>query len=293
MIITHISGGLGNQMFQFAAGYSLARFKETRLMLDTSDYARVRMHDGFLLDRVFDIKADVAGPGDTISVLGLFGIPLAFRVFKKIRKGVLIGGYVRERQPFVYRPDFFETAPADCYLHGSWQSERYFAHEIEAIKTMYTFKPRAIPDEVKRLGEEAGRQNSVAIHVRRGDFANDPKLNRIYGTCGTDYYERAMACMRQRVDRPHFYLFSDEPTWVRQHFQLDGCTVVDAGMHYGSWNDMFLMSRCRHNITANSTFSWWGAWLNSNPHKIVVTPREWDLVGTDMPDLIPHSWVRV
>ena len=176
--------------------------------------------------------------------------------------------------PFVYEPTTYEPdlslleRRAACFI-GYWQSAAYFAALEPQIRSAFAFAPFA-----QHRSEEAAAQMaaapSVSLHIRRGDYLNH---DDVYGNiCTPAYYEQAIALIQKQVPQAHFFFFSDDPQWVREHFSLPNMTLVDWNTAQNGYDDMHLMSLCKHNIIANSSFSWWGAWLNANPQKIVVCP---------------------
>ena len=136
---------------------------------------------------------------------------------------------------------------------------------------------------------------SVSLHVRRADYIQNALTNKIHGTCDQDYYDRAIRYIAERVIDPHFFIFSDEPEWVKENLKIDfPMTVVDCNDASRNYEDLRLMSTCKHNIIANSSFSWWGAWLNPNPDKLVITPEQWfNDKKRNTKDLIPEQWVKM
>ena len=163
-------------------------------------------------------------------------------------------------------------------LNGYFQGERYFQDCEAIIRREFTV--------IKIPGVLEGE--SVAIHVRRGDYAHDPTTKAYHGLLGMEYYEKAIAYMIERVPGARFYLFSDDPAWIKKH--LPG-TVISCGM-MSDYEELCLMAQCKHQIIANSSFSWWGAWLNRNPQKIVVAPKQW-FKSKDDNDIVPKEWVRL
>lgn len=139
------------------------------------------------------------------------------------------------------------------------------------------------------------QENAVSVHMRRGDFVSNPKSNAVHGVCPPEYYRAAIRTMAGQVEKPCFYIFSDDIAWAKDQLKLDfPCQSVEHNTGAESYNDMRLMSRCRHHIIANSSFSWWGAWLSDYPSKIVIAPRQWFLNAPhDVSDLIPHGWIRM
>jgi hypothetical protein len=192
---------------------------------------------------------------------------------------------------FHYWPGF-EAVGFVAYLDGFWQSARYFATIEPEVRARFRF---ALPMDARssELAAQMAGCNSVSVHVRRGDFARDPTVQRVHGVDLSGYYPAAVAEILRRVPSPHFFVFSDEPEWAAQHLALPSeVTLVDHNRGAESCRDMQLMAACRHHIIANSTFSWWGAWLNPSPEKIVIAPRQWFRVATcDPKDLYCPGWI--
>jgi hypothetical protein len=200
---------------------------------------------------------------------------------------------VRERA-FTFQPKVLGQRPP-AYLDGYWQSEKYFGDVADVIRKDFTVKRAPSAANAAWL-DRIGATVSVSIHVRRGDYVTNADANKFHGTCGIDYYQRAVQMLSSRLGgRPEFFVFSDDPAWVRANLDLGShphhyVTNNDAQTNY---EDLRLMSSCRHHIIANSTFSWWGAWLNASPDKVVVAPRRWFRADEmDDRDLVPSGWVR-
>jgi hypothetical protein len=146
-----------------------------------------------------------------------------------------------------------------------------------------------------KIAEQISRVNSVSLHVRRGDYVANLKVAAIHGLCSKEYYASAIKFISKKVERPHFFVFSDDINWVENNFKINyPCTYINQNFSNESYNDLRLMSLCQHNIIANSSFSWWGAWLNCNSEKIVIAPKKW-FANSDKrcDDLIPEKWVRL
>lgn len=292
MVITNIIGGLGNQMFQYAAGRALSLKCECDLLLDISAFVNYGLHQGFELQRVFNCTIGIATEADVRRVLGLQSLSL-------VKRTVLRQSMEKFRcKELAVEPHFqywsgINHLTEDCYLYGYWQSEKYFAAVAEQIRKDFTFK---MPMENKNaeLAKHINQLNAVSLHVRRGDYANNPKNIAAHGLCSLEYYLAAIQHIAKQVEHPHFFVFSDDIAWVKDNLQIDfPHQYVDYNRDIDSYNDMRLMSICKHNIVANSSFSWWGAWLNPNAEKIVVAPRRWFANKTNIQDLIPQSWVRL
>lgn len=291
MVVSHIIGGLGNQMFQYAAGRSLALARALPLRLDVSGFVGYGLHQGFELQRVFCCNAQVATPEDVRKILGWRATPVVRRILARPGLAALRG------KAFVVEPHFHYWAdicnvPTPCYLMGYWQSERYYVDVEQTIRSDFTFQ-QPMNGRNQQLAEEISGVNAVSLHVRRGDYANNLRTNATHGLCPPNYYEAAIRYIAERIEAPHFFVFSDDMEWVRCNLPIQfPCTYVDHNRGTESFNDMRLMSLCRHHIIANSTFSWWGAWLNRRTDKIVIAPRRWfNIASFDTRDLYPEGWV--
>ena len=292
MVISQIIGGLGNQMFQFAAGRALALEQGQPLCLDISGFSGYPLHQGFELDRIFDCRVPIATEVEVRAVLG-------WQFSSSARRIVGRSGFGWLRRPgFVVEPSFsywsgLNKVPPDCYLVGYWQSFKYFEKCAAVIREDFSFQAQKVIHN-NAIAKQIIQANAVSIHVRRGDYLHDPRTSAKHGVCSLDYYENAIRHIADRVDSPSFFVFSDDIDWVRENLQIDApCQYVDHNRGASSFLDMYLMSLCQHNIIANSSFSWWGAWLNSNLDKIVLTPKNWFLQDIDTSDLIPQGWVSV
>jgi hypothetical protein len=292
VVISHIIGGVGNQMFQYAAGKALALATGQQHYLDINDFSDYKLHNGFELNRVFNLDITSA---DQITIAGMLGWRSSHLVRKILRQPQLasLRGKKFVVQPyFNYWPDFFSLT-GNVYLHGYWQSESYFKPFESIIRQNFTFREPLEGKNLELSLEISGCQ-SVSLHVRRGDYINDSKTARIMDVCSLEYYLAAVDNIAKCVKRPVFYIFSDDIDWVKKNLPISfPCVYVDHNRGAESYRDMQLMSLCKHNVIANSSFSWWGAWLNDNPGKIVVAPKTWFCNGTNDSDLIPAEWVRL
>lgn len=292
MIISHIIGGLGNQMFQYAAGRALSLARGVPLYLDTQDFEGYTLHNGFELHRIFDIDSRVADRRDVRQVLG-------WRAFDPLRKKLFHQRFLSLRGSSLFvdsllnqRYDLADM-PDVCYLMGNWQSERYFAEVADAIRADFSFNTSLVGRNAE-LAELIGGVTAVSLHVRRGDIAANPASLAVHGLCSLEYYRSAIECVTAKVTKPEFVIFSDDMAWVRENLQVDyPCHYVDHNVGLESYNDMRLMSLCHHHIIANSTFSWWGAWLNPRVNKIVIAPRRWFSANYDSSDIIPSTWIKM
>lgn len=292
MLISNIIGGLGNQMFQYATARALSLDLGVKLTLDVSDYDGYQLHQGFELQRVFKCHAELANDNDLDKMLGWQKSKLARRALRRYPFNLL------RSKNFVLEPSFqywpgIEKVKDNSYLMGYWQSEKYFADHAKQIRKDFSFKPEPSGRNAE-VAAHIGRVNAVSLHIRRGDYVNNARTQATHGLCSMDYYNRAAAQISNQVERPEFFIFSDDMAWVRTNFQADiTCHYVDHNKNQDSFNDMRLMSLCKHHIIANSSFSWWGAWLNPDPQKIVIAPKKWFANGQNSSDLIPDSWIRL
>lgn len=298
MIMVRLMGGLGNQMFQYAAGRALADRLGSRLLLDTSYFDQQPATDtprSYEL-QVYPVRAEVATAVDLSRVRR--SAPGRRARLRAALRAVLPPWkpglrWVGEQN--LDSPAAFSDLPDNCYLDGYWQSEQYFAPIRAAL--LQEFRLPHPPTRVNRewLDRIGAQPHPVAVHVRRGDYVTNPHAAAFHGLCDADYYLEGAALLRQRHGPLHFFVFSDDPDWCRSSLQLPGTMdVVDANPPGQGWEDLRLMRSCRHFIIANSSFSWWGGWLGQAADKTVVAPRRWFLSGTvDTWCLIPNTWIRV
>jgi hypothetical protein len=293
MVIANIIGGLGNQMFQYAVGRALSLQYDEPLLLDVTDFENYELHQGFELQRLFTPYAAIAVKSDIYDLLGWQCSPSIRRVFSwrgmtfLRRKELIVEPY------FQYWAGINET-PKNCYLYGYWQSEKYFIAVESQIRKDFTF-PHTMEKNNIEVASQIKQVNAVSLHIRRGDYANNPNTTATHGLCSLDYYQKAIEYIAERIQQPHFYIFSDDIAWVKSNLKLEyRHQYIDHNHGSESYNDMRLMSLCQHHIIANSSFSWWGAWLNSSPEKIVVSPKCWfadEMVNVE--DLLPDEWIRL
>lgn len=295
MIIISLFGGLGNQMFQYATGKAIAKELGQELKLDISHLIDRTQRENFTFR---DFELDVFNISEKIATIQEVRdyIPdlwnsskLTKFLYRFIR---LIKGtkFYFEKQKFIYE-DRIKGVQNNTYLYGYFQTERYFEDYFSEI--LDSFQLRVIPDELNtELIKKMQSENSVSVHIRRGDYQNSPfNLLEI-----DDYYSLAIEKIIKSVENPKFYFFTNDYEWIEQNFSefyIDK-TIVKHNQGANSYLDMILMSNCKHNICANSSFSWWGAWLNQNKNKIVITPTKWFKNNTPAQfELIPNQWLKV
>lgn len=291
MVIVEIIGGLGNQLFQYALGRRLSLMRNVPLLLDISSFQKEYFNLRSYKLSDFNVSADFATPEILEAYTG------GGKVRKFFCKAV---GCLNPYGQKIVRDRFFRFDPNilalehDVYLSGYWQSEKYF-RDIEStiradlrIITEPTQANKALADEIKSV-------NAVSIHVRRADYVDHADTQKIHGVCSLEYYSAAVEYVASRTTTPVFYLFSDDPDWTRKNIVIDyPSKVIEHNGADNAFEDLRLMSLCRHNIIANSTFSWWGAWLNGSHDKIVVGPRKWfNTDARDSRDVLPDQWIKL
>jgi len=290
MIISQVLGGLGNQMFQYAAGRSLSLKNKTPLALDVAGFEGYGLHQGFELDRVFSAPITLASEADRRRVLGWRRSPLVRRVLAQLPVSIAADPRFAQEPYFHFWPDLEGFGP-DSYLAGYWQSEKYFADVAPQIRTDFSFRT-PLGGKNAELAHVIGAAKAVSLHVRRGDYANDPKTKSTHGLCSLDYYRVAIDRVAAVVPKPVFFIFSDDIAWVRANLPMTfEHHFVEHNQGVASYNDMRLMSLCQHHVIANSSFSWWGAWLNPSTDKTVVAPQKWFAGAKSVHDLFPAKWV--
>jgi len=296
MVIVRLIGGLGNQMFQYAAGRSLALRHGTTLKLDISGFEQYPLRRYSL--GCFNICEEFATPEEVARLKS----PPRSRLVRLVRRAwrKLTGPTPYYRQPVFYEsmlhsfdPNIWKT-PKHVYLDGYWQSEKYFKDIEQLIRDEFTIRIDQ-DSHSRKIAAMIAATNSVSIHVRRGDYVSNPVTNRVHGVCELEYYMKCVHYIEDKVESPDFFVFSDDPDWVVENLRLPfPMTFVTHNGGGREYEDLRLMSLCKHHIIANSSFSWWGAWLNANSGKVVLAPWQWfNDRARDTRDLLPDSWIKV
>ncbi len=288
MIVTHIFGGLGNQLFQIATGVALAERLGVELRLDTRYFKRKLPVQDDLYTHHFSHGTREERP----SLLPANrGDGLCRYLAAKLRPKPYT---VYQETGLAYDPTFRNLGDG-TYLKGYWQTEKYFCDQAPAVRAALAIITRPNATNGHML-DEINACNAVSLHIRRGDYITNAKFQKTHGNCDMDYYQSAAERIASKSGTdPVFYAFSDEPDWVRHHLKLPfEIRVVDHNGPATSYEDIRLMRNCRHHIVANSSFSWWGAWLNPDPDKIVVSPKRW-FADPEMQDndVICHDWITI
>lgn len=290
MIISNLIGGLGNQMFQYACGLALSRMRGDAFMVVTDQFDGYGLHQGFELQRAFSLNLREASTAELGKVLGPFRRPQLRRLMAKAPGRLRPAGFVGE--PHFHHWPGIRVVPRNAYLHGYWQSEKYFADQGAAIRAAFRFRELQGKDAL--LLDDIARKPSIGLHVRRGDYVSNARNRGIYAVCDVEYYDRAVSHLIQHGAPERVFAFSDEPAWVRQVLVPKWKHLKVVERSAAPWIDMCLMSACSHFAIANSSFSWWAAWLGDPAQKIVVAPQRWFVSEkVDTRDLVPASWMRL
>lgn len=289
MITIKLKGGMGNQMFQYAFGRMLSQKHMTELYLDTSHYLSNHPNEtkrSFALD-CFNIKAHIID-NSYIPPKNLFE-----KIISKIDS--LTYHRLLKTNPYIFYESFL-SSPNNSYLEGFWQSEKYFKNINSIIRKDFTLK-KPLSDNAQRLQNQLKIYPIVvSIQIRRGDYVSNSNSFHYHGIPQVSYYKKAQSYIEHTFkEKPHYFICTDDPEWVKEHVTNESAYVSFASDYkLKDYEEIILMSQCTHHIISNSSFGWWGAWLNPNPHKIVVTPQQWIAqkhIRTD--DVIPHEWIRI
>ena len=296
MITVFLTGGLGNQMFQYAAGRVLSERTGARLLIDLS-FLNVRTKNTTLRD--YELGCFVLDKNIKVVSSKLRGLLLS-KLYFNIRN-TLFGKKIAEyfsiftaRESCNFDPRFSQLQH-HVKLLGHFQSEKYFSGRKHLIQNSFTFKEE-LYGKNNELAGMIKNANAVSVHIRRGDYIHNHKAANNFVSCSKEYYEQAMAYICEKVESPYFFIFSDEPETAKKILQQHNAIYINNNTGTDSYNDMRLMSLCKHNIIANSSFSWWGAWLNNYPGKIVIAPRQWfknEVNNNNVRDLLPQEWIKL
>jgi hypothetical protein len=280
-------------MFQYAFGRKMSLINNTKLYLDLSwfneknqDFPRQ-----YVLDK-FNINAEIANPIIINKVRG--GFSNYHSIYNRILKKIcpfLFKKIIYEKN-VIFDPTIFNYN-GDKYYDGYWINYKYFIDINDIILEELTLKVN-FGKSKRDLIDEIRSRNSISIHIRRGDYAKIDSTKKFHGLLSKKYYESSIEKIVQIVNEPHFYFFSDDIAWVKENYNI-ACphTFVENSPDGEEYFDLVLMSMCKHNIIANSTFSWWAAWLNNNPGKVIFLPYKWSKVIPDSSEIVPKSWNNI
>ena len=294
MVIVRLSGGIGNQMFQYAAARRVSCVNNAPLFLDLAWF----QEPGWWTQRNYELGAfRITGEEASDDVVNAFKTKRQNALFRRLpfflKKRIF---HTRQthiiEKSFDFDPDILNLHD-NVYLDGHWQSEKYFSDIEPVIRREFSFRTDPTESNRRMLARIASCE-SVSIHIRRGDYVTLPEANAFHGLCPPSYYQSAVDYLARQLDRPVIFVFSDDIAWAKENltFLYETHFMDHNGPERGD-EDMRLMSACRHHIIANSSFSWWGAWLCNHPDKMVCVPSKWFNSKSETPDNIPASWVRL
>lgn len=293
MIIVKLMGGLGNQMFQYATGRSLADRHKTDLLLDASGYENIPEGDtpreyelGY-----YPLRAGLATTEQLARVK-----PAGYQptLSERWRRAFSSNGPIFTfSEPSKNYYTGFPKLRNNTYLIGWWQDQKYFMSIRDKLLTEFVPQVPFSPAAEKTLQAIKAAPTSVSIHVRRGDYVTNPNANKHHGLAPIDYYNTAMVQLREQFQNATFFVFSDDITWCQANLKGQSMTYVEGTT--AGYEDLHLMRHCQHNIIANSSFSWWGAWLNDSTAKTVIAPKLWfqDEAANAETDVVPEAWARL
>ena len=278
MRLIKLTGGLGNQMFIYAC-YLQMRQRHSHVRVDLSDIMHYKAHNGYELRKVFDLNE------------GEFCWP---QWLKKVVE-FLFFKVILERKQNLETMEAYKCKYSWplIYFKGFYQSERFFDEVKDEVRKAFHFNLDKANDYSREMAKRIkADEHSVSFHVRRGDYMNPKFYENMGSVCQLSYYENAVKKILEIDPQAHFYIFSDDTDWVKENLKLPQTTIIDGNKGADSWQDMMLMSFCHHNVICNSTFSWWGAWLNSHADKKVIAPNRWYGLH-EAPYIIPKEWIKV
>ena len=285
MITVYIGGGLANKMFQYAFSLNIKK-QGFDVRYDTHTFQTELEHDQVRLDEIFQY---IDLPESTEVFFAVGKNSRLWRLYKKLSPS-----YIME-SAYQYNSKIFQTLKDGCLVESSWQDERYFTEVENEVRKAFTF-PELQDKRNIEMAEQMKESNSVAIHIRKGDGYNT--WNIFQGTCTKEYYAKSLAYIKAHVDNPKFFVFTDYPDVIKEYLDIETYVLINWNPTKGLQNylDMQLMSCAQHNIIANSTYSWWGAWLNPNKNKIVIGPKHWfnpDCKYANVNHVVPRSWIKL
>jgi hypothetical protein len=301
MQIVKIIGGLGNQMFQYMF-YCWLNQVRGKVKVDISEFKRYYQHNGLELENVFNIKLHAIEASDR-DLMQLKDLKPFFKTRRKLGQLLFHNPNLFIKVTHFCAPLYCGYYPclkddiADKYYDGYWQNEKYFdSVHIKSIFQWSNLSPATI-ECAKRMSDE----NSISVHIRRLDSVRNfqhllylLRLRLVWRVASKRYYIKAIREIGKSVEKPVFYVFTDNISWVKRNIHFaEHMIIVDWNRGNESNQDMYLMSQCKHNIISMSSFSWWGAWLNSNPDKIVISPKRWASRFVRRIDIIPDRWIKM
>lgn len=276
MIISRVLGGLGNQMFQYAIAKAIAKKNNTIYKLDIELFERYKLFPYKL--NTFNIEENIAIHDEIKKYHGDQSL------FSKVLRRVKMSKYFyREKDKFVFDSNVFKYT--NIYLDGYWQNDKYFREIQNELRREFT--PKKVSESIEELCNKIKNENSVSIHIRRGDYKEHVK----FGLLPMEYYKEAINIITKTVNDTKFYIFSNDSEWCKENFVLLKDRYIVKGS--SEVEDLYLMQHCKYNIIANSTFSWWAAWLNGYEKKIIIAPKFWKKSSEKSSQWLPKEWIKI
>lgn len=268
------NGGLGNQMFQYAFYLQLKKRHPLDIFLFDIEQAQT-CHNGFELNKIFHCDC--------------YNNTRNYRRLKRYLPNLSDKFYiVKQAHSLEFDNGLMRTSHLLTRYEGFWQSEKYFFPIEQTVRESFSFNIELLNNETRTIAQEIVGKETVSVHIRRGDYL----ASSDFGLCSIDYYKHAMSFISEKLNISTFIFFSDDMDWVKNNIPCTDAVYVSCNHGTNSWQDMYLMTQCKHNIIANSSFSWWGAWLNNNPDKIVVAPTKWFNYSPNY-DILPKGWITI
>lgn len=290
MMIIRLSGGLGNQLFQWAFGQGLGASLNAEIKYDPTDLSTDQLRN-FELHQIID-SIEIASDEEIKTNRRESN---QFELFRR-KINTIFSPYFRRNiiceQTYLFDENLLKKANRNAYFEGYWQNEKYFNFIRGKILEQITF-PQSNNPAFQELKTKFSNENITSIHVRRGDYAKNPRLLNIHGLCSAEYYQKAISLIKSKSPETTFFVFSDDIEWCKKNLS-DSVNLNFVDSTSSMFEDFELLSLSTHNITANSSFSWWGAWLNENPDKLIVSPKDWfQNTQIDFSELVPQNWIKI
>jgi hypothetical protein len=289
-VVVRLLGGLGNQMFQYSTARAVATRLGCDLKLDLSWFGTDPDRQFALLP--FNIKAQII----TSECSATPHIGSVFRYGRRILRSLRFnqGGISTFVEHSFKYDSAIERVSSPVLLEGYFQSEKYFDSIRENIIAEFSLRDPPSLGNAKIL-EKISKCDAICLHIRRGDYVSNSAANAYHGTCSLEYYRAGLELMVEGLSNPHCFVFSDDMGWVRENFRADiPLTLVDINNVTAAHEDLRLMAACKRFVIANSSLSWWGAWLGAREGKLVVAPLQWFTGNKNTTiDLIPDNWIRL
>jgi len=285
MVIVKILGGLGNQMFQYAYANALKQ-KGYNVKLDITGFHNYSLHGGYHLNN-YNVTIDVATENEILFIKKK-------NYFKNILRQLCLKNKIILKERTLLFNNKFLSISDNTYVEGYFQSEKYFNSIRNSILESFTLINPISSYGVSISEKIISLKNTCSIHIRRGDYLNDVNKN-IFGTCSLNYYKDAISHIEKNIPNITFFIFSNDIEWSKDNINVKHAVYIDNSSRIPN-EDIYLMSLCKHNIIANSSFSWWGSWLNTNKHKIVIAPKNWFIdskLFSESLDIIPKNYIQL